>query len=110
MGFYLVMDKEIEAIHDNLNNIRDAVDEQMEALKALGEKLGTSSKKVPDENTPMGTRVLFRDNEDSNWTKGRFINYRYHSDDYHFSVLSDEDNETDIYNFCHIALLFLRKP
>ena len=52
------MDKEIEAIHDNLNNIRDAVDEQMEALKALGEKLGTSSKKVPDENTPRGTRVL----------------------------------------------------
>ena len=93
------MDKEIEAIHDNLNNIRDAVDEQMEALKALGEKLGTSSKKVPDENTPRGTRVLAWDAHEHDGAEGIFVE---HNEGGPFWVLCDIHNEVTDWHHCKI--------
>ena len=97
--------KDTEAIHDNIMKIyaevcdqMDALHDQMKALKALGVRLGTSPR-VPDKNTPRGTRVLAWDAHEHDGAEGIFVE---HNEGGPFWVLCDDDNEVTEWRHCKI--------
>ena len=99
------MDKDTEAIHDNIMKIyaevcdqMDALHDQMKALKALGVRLGTSPR-VPDENTPRGIRVRGQDGDCTTWGYGDFIGIIKVSGEF---VIETDRLGIDVYELCEI--------
>lgn len=65
--------------------------------------------RIPDENTPRGTRVLYKDFEEDSWNKGYFKGFEKHANLYPFKVFVNGKDEWSSdgkgmgWKYCQIA-------